>query len=98
MFPLRLPSCHLPSKPRIILQSALTVAIGIGLEFILVLIVVLTPHPTLNPVGNPPPRVNLVPAPRLCLILKTAAAKKSSLILELVVITGKTQIWNADLE
>ena len=40
VFPLRLPSWHLPSNPRIILQSALTVAIGIGLEFILVLIVV----------------------------------------------------------
>ena len=40
MFPLRLPPWHLPNKPRIILQSALTVAIGIGLEFILVLIVV----------------------------------------------------------
>ena len=40
MFPLRLPSWHLPSKPRIIRQSALTVAVDIGLEFILVLIVV----------------------------------------------------------
>ena len=41
-------------------------------------------------VENLPPRVNLVPALTLCLILKTAAAKESSLILELVVITGKT--------
>ena len=40
VFPLRLPSWHPPSEPRIILQSALTVAIDIGLEFILVLIVV----------------------------------------------------------
>ena len=40
VFPLRLPSWHLPSKPRIIRQSALTVAIGIGLVFIPVLIVV----------------------------------------------------------
>ena len=40
VFPLRLPSWHLPGKPRIILQSALTVARDIGLEFILVLIVV----------------------------------------------------------
>ena len=37
VFPLRLPSWHLPNKPRIIRQSALTVAIGIGLVFILVL-------------------------------------------------------------
>ena len=34
--------------------------------------------------------MNLVPALTLYLILKTAAAKESSLILELVVITGKT--------
>ena len=40
VFPLRLHSWHLPSKPRINRQSALTVAIDIGLEFILVLIVV----------------------------------------------------------
>ena len=65
-------------------------AIDIGLEFILVLIVVRTPHPTLNPVENLPAQVNLVPALTLCLILKTAAANESCLILELVVITGKT--------
>ena len=40
VFPLRLHSWHLPSEPRVNLQSVLTVAIGIGLEFILVLIVV----------------------------------------------------------
>ena len=40
VFPLRLQSWHLPSKPKINLQSVLTVATGIGLEFILVLIVV----------------------------------------------------------
>ena len=40
MFPLRLHLWHLPSEPKITLLSALTVAIGIGLEFILVLIVV----------------------------------------------------------
>ena len=40
VFPLRLHSWHLPSKPKINLQSVLTVAIDIGLEFILVLIVV----------------------------------------------------------
>ena len=40
MFPLRLHSSHLPSEPKINHQSALTVAIDIGLEFILVLIVV----------------------------------------------------------
>ena len=40
VFPLRLHSWHLPSKPKITLLSVLTVAIGIGLEFILVLIVV----------------------------------------------------------
>ena len=39
MFPLRLHSWLLPSRPRINLQSVLTVAIDIGLEFILVLIV-----------------------------------------------------------
>ena len=38
--PLRLHSWHLPSRPRINLQSVLTVAIDIGLEFIPVLIVV----------------------------------------------------------
>ena len=40
VFPLRLHSPHLPSEPRIMLLSVLTVAIDIGLEFILVLIVV----------------------------------------------------------
>ena len=40
MFPLRLHLWLLPSKLRINLQSVLTVAIDIGLEFILVLIVV----------------------------------------------------------
>ena len=40
VFPLRLHSRHLPSKPKINLQSVLTVAIDIGLEFMLVLIVV----------------------------------------------------------
>ena len=40
VFPLRLHSWHLPSEPKIILLSVLTVAIDIGLEFILVLIVV----------------------------------------------------------
>ena len=40
VFPLRLHSWHLPSKPRINLLSVPTVAIDIGLEFILVLIVV----------------------------------------------------------
>ena len=65
-------------------------AIDIGLEFILVLIVVLTPHPALSPVENLLPQVNLIPALTLCLILKTAAAKESRLILELVVHTGIT--------
>ena len=46
--------------------------------------------PNLKPGRDLPPRVNLVPPLRLCLILKTAAAKESSLVLELVVITGKT--------
>ena len=40
VFSLRLHSWHLPNKPRINLQSVLTVAIDIGLEFSLVLIVV----------------------------------------------------------
>ena len=40
MFPLRLHSWHLPSELKITLLSVLTVAIDIGLEFILVLIVV----------------------------------------------------------
>ena len=40
MFPLRLHSWPLPSKLKITLLSVLTVAIDIGLEFILVLIVV----------------------------------------------------------
>ena len=40
VFPLRLHSWHLPSGPSINLQSVSTVAIDIGLEFILVLIVV----------------------------------------------------------
>ena len=40
VFSLGLHSRHLPSKPRINLQSAPTVAIDIGLEFIPVLIVV----------------------------------------------------------
>ena len=40
VFPLRLHSWLLPSRPRINLQSVLTVDIDIGLEFILVLIVV----------------------------------------------------------
>ena len=40
MFPLRLHLWHLPSEPKINLQSVLTVAIDIGLEFIPVLIVV----------------------------------------------------------
>ena len=40
VFPLRLHSWHLPSEPKITLLSVLTVAIDIGLEFILVLIVV----------------------------------------------------------
>ena len=48
------------------------------------------PHPTLNPFENLPPQVNLVPTLTLYLISKTAAAKESSLILELVVNTGKT--------
>ena len=40
VFPLMLHSWLLPSRPRINLQIVLTVAIDIGLEFILVLIVV----------------------------------------------------------
>ena len=40
VFPLRLHSWHLPSEPKINLLSVLTVAIGIDLEFIPVLIVV----------------------------------------------------------
>ena len=40
VFPLRLHSRHLPSRPRVTLQSVLTVVIDNGLEFILVLIVV----------------------------------------------------------
>ena len=58
--------------------------IDIGLEFMLVLIVVSTPHQTLIPVENLPPQVNLVPTLTLCLTLKTAAAKESRLILERV--------------
>ena len=40
VFPLRLHSWHLASEPKITLLSVLSVAIDIGLEFILVLIVV----------------------------------------------------------
>ena len=40
VFPPRLPLWHLPREPKITLLSVLTVAIDIGLEFILVLIVV----------------------------------------------------------
>ena len=40
VFPLRLHLWHLPRRPKINLQSVLTVVIDIGLEFILVLIVV----------------------------------------------------------
>ena len=40
VFPPRFNSWHLPSAPKITLQSFLTVVIDIGLEFILVLLVV----------------------------------------------------------
>ena len=40
VFPLRLHSWHLPSGPKTVLLSVLTVVIDIGAEFILVLIVV----------------------------------------------------------
>ena len=84
VFPLRLHSWHVPSGPKIVLLSVLTVVIDIGLEFLLVVVVVWTPHLTSNPVENLPPQVNLVPTLPLCLILKTAAAKESRRILELV--------------
>ena len=64
------------------------------------LIVVLTPHLTLNPVENLPPQVNLVPTLTLYLILKTAAAKETRLILKLVRFLVNSnhfqEIWNQE--